>query len=117
MSSNPYPQCPSEGCDGNLHREIATGLNRSTAQLLRLGGLTLMIGPLLLVAPNLYQYVVRGSVGSVAGLLLTVFMLIVPPVGGVMMLRYRSQRLSERTEQQRCNRCGAVFPLTPAGNA
>ena len=114
MSSNAYPQCPNEGCDGNLHREIQTGLTRSTAQLLRLGGLTLLIGPLLLVAPNLYQYAVRRVV-SVAGLLFTIFMLVVPPIVGVMMLRYRSQRLAERTEQQRCNRCGTVFPAAPAG--
>jgi len=110
MPSEGRPRCPVEGCDGDLYREFLTGLNQSTAQMLRLGGLALIVGPLLFGAPFFLDYVVRGAAGT-GGLVATLIGLVVPIVAGFLLLRYRSRRLTERTEQRRCNKCGRVFPV------
>jgi hypothetical protein len=107
--ANGAPECPNESCDGNLHREFLTGLPQSTSQMLRLGGLALIIGPILFGAPFFIDYVVRRTSGTGA-MVATLVGFAVSIVAGVLMLRYRSRRMRERTEQQRCNKCGAVFP-------
>jgi hypothetical protein len=108
--ANDVPQCPRQGCSGQLHREFLTGLPQSTSQMLRLGGWALIVAPILFGAPFFIDYVVRRIAGSGA-MIGTLAGLIVPIVVGVMLLRYRKQRMRERTEQQRCNKCGAVFPV------
>ncbi len=105
------PTCPAAGCDGDLHREFLTGLNQSTAQMMRLGGLALILGPLVFGAPFFLDYVVRGAAGR-GGAAATLVAIVVPVIGGVLLLRHRAQRLAERTEQHRCNKCGTVFPVT-----
>ena len=112
MEGGGRTKCPVEGCDGDLYREFITGLNRSTAQMMRLAGIGLIAGPLLFGAPFLYESVARG-VGGPGRLLLIALLMIVPIVAGVVLLRHRAQRLTLRAEQQRCNKCGTVFP--PAG--
>ena len=107
MSVSGRPECPVEGCDGNLHREFITGLNRSTAQLLALGGYGLMLVPALLASPFLVRSALQGAVGGFVGAAAVVLVCV---VGGVGLLRYRKQRLSERSEQQRCHKCGTVVP-------
>lgn len=109
--ANGAPECPKEGCTGNLHREFLTGLNQSTSQTLRLGGLALIIGPILFGAPFFIDYVVRQAAGTGA-MIATLVVFAACIAGGFSMLRYRGQRMKERTEQQRCNKCGAVFPVT-----
>ena len=108
MASEGRPHCPVEDCDGDLYREFLTGLNQSTAQMMRLGGLALILGPLVLGAPFFFDYVVRQSAG-VGGVIGTLVGFVVPICAGVLLLRHRSQRLAERTEQRRCNKCGTVF--------
>lgn len=109
MASNGRPKCPVEGCDGDLHREFLTGLTQSTAQTMRLGGLALILGPLLLGAPFFIDYVVRRSAGA-GGMVVTLVAFVVPIAAGMLVLRHRRERMTERTEQQRCNKCGSVFP-------
>lgn len=108
MISGP-PECPNESCSGNLHREFLTGLPQSTSQTLRLIGLALIVAPILFGAPFFIDYVVRRAAGMGA-MVGTLVGLLVPMAAGFVLLRYRKQRMSERTEQQRCNKCGAVFP-------
>ena len=111
--ANGAPDCPKEDCSGNLHREFLTGLNQSTSQTLRLGGLALIVGPILFGAPFFIDYVVRQTAGRGA-MIATLLVFIVCFTAGFLMLRYRAQRMKERTEQQRCNKCGAVFPASAA---
>jgi len=107
--ANEVPQCPREGCSGQLHREFLTGLPQSTSQMLRLGGWALIVGPILFGAPFFIDYVVRRTAGT-GGMVGTLVGFIVPMALGFMLLRYRKERMRERTEQQRCNKCGTVFP-------
>ncbi len=107
MSVNGRPDCPVEGCDGHLHREFITGLNRSTAQMLALGGYALMFVPALLASPFLLRSARAGAVVSLVGV---AAVLLVCVGVGVGLLRHRKQRLSERSEQQRCHKCGTVVP-------
>lgn len=109
--ANGAPECPKEGCSGNLHREFLTGLNQSTSQTLRLGGLGLIIGPIVFGAPFFIDYVVRQTAGTGA-MVATSVAFIACFAGGFSLLRYRARRMKERTEQQRCNKCGAVFPAS-----
>jgi hypothetical protein len=108
MSNGP-PECPNESCDGHLHREFLTGLNQSTAQMMRLVGLALIVAPIVFGAPFFIDYVVRRTAGAGA-LVGTLLGFAIPMVAGFLLLRYRSARMRVRTEQQRCNKCGAVFP-------
>lgn len=110
MSSGSRPSCPVEGCDGDLYREFVTGLNRSTAQLMVLAAVVLIVGPLVVGAPWFLQTVMRGTVG-VGSILVALLAFLVPAAAGVALLRHRAQRLGQRTEQQRCNRCGQIVPL------
>jgi len=103
------PECPRENCSGHLHREFLTGLPQSTSQMMRWGGLALIVAPVLFGAPFFIDYVVRRNAGT-AGMVGTIVGLLVPMVAGWLLLRYRAQRMRERTEQQRCNKCGTVFP-------
>ena len=107
MNVSGRPECPVEGCDGNLHREFITGLNRSTAQMLVLGGYVLMFVPVLLASPFLLR---SARAGAVVGLVGVAAMVLVCVGVGVGLLRYRKQRLAERSEQQRCHKCGTVVP-------
>ena len=109
--ANGAPECPKEGCSGNLHREFLTGLNQSTSEALRLGGLALIIGPILFGAPFFIDYVVRQTAGT-AAMVVTLVAFIICFAVGFALLRYRTQRMKERTEQQRCNKCGAVYPAS-----
>jgi len=109
MASEGRTQCPVQDCDGDLHREFLTGLNQSTAQMMRLGGLALILGPLVFGAPFFFDYVVRQTAG-VGGMIGALIGFVVPIAAGVLLLRHRSQRLAERTEQHRCNKCGTVVP-------
>jgi hypothetical protein len=109
MAISGKPECPNESCDGHLHREFLTGLNQSTSQMMRLGGLALIAGPIVFGAPFFIDYVVRRSAG-VGGMIGALIGFIVPIVAGTLILRRRRERLSVRTEQQRCNKCGSVFP-------
>ena len=110
MASDGPPACFVEGCDGNLYREFLTGLNRSTAQMLALGGYGLLIGPLLLGSPFILRVFVSGSTADIGETMVTVVLIVIPMVVGLSLLRYRKQRLAVRKEQQRCSKCGAVFP-------
>ena len=103
------PECPRENCSGHLHREFLTGLPQSTSQMMRLGGLALIVAPILFGAPFFIDNVVRRSAGT-GGMAVTAVLLLAPMVAGWLLLRYRAQRMRVRTEQQRCNKCGAVFP-------
>ena len=109
MASARKPACPNESCDGHLHREFRTGLNQSTSQVMRLGGLALIAGPVVFGAPFFVDYVVRRSAG-LGGMIAALIGFMVPIAAGTLILRHRRERLLERTEQQRCNRCGSVFP-------
>lgn len=111
--ANGAPECPKEGCTGNLHREFLTGLNQSTSQSLRLGGLALIVGPILFGAPFFIDYVVRQTAGTVV-MVVTLVAFVFCFAAGFVLLRYRAQRMKERTEQQRCNKCGTVFPASAA---
>ena len=113
MASEGRPRCPAQDCDGDLYREFLTGLNQSTAQMMRIGGLALILVPLVLGAPFFFDYVVRRSAGM-GGMIGTLIGFVVPIVAGVLLLRHRSRRLTERTEQRRCNKCGTVFPAAGA---
>lgn len=110
MANKGAPGCPVEGCDGDLYREFVTGLNRSTAQMMRWGGLALLFGPPVLGAPFYLEYLLRGSPG-VGGILGLAVALAVPMIAGFVLLRKRQQGLSKRSEQQRCNKCGKVVLL------
>ena len=77
--------------------------------MMRLGGMGLIGGTLLFGAPLFIDNVVRMSAG-VGGAVLAISVIVVPVAVGVMILRHRTQRMKERTEQNRCNKCGAVFP-------
>jgi len=103
------PECSNENCDGHLHREFLSGLNQSTSQMMRLAGLALIAGPIVFGAPFFLDYVVRRSAG-VGAMIGTIVGLLIPIVVGVVILRHRRERMRERTEQQRCNKCGSVFP-------
>ena len=107
MSIAGAPPCPKNGCDGHLHREFLSGLNQSTSQMMRLGGMALIVGPILFGAPVFIDYVVRQTAGM-GGMVGALIGLAVPVIAGVLLLRYRKQRMSNRTEQQRCNKCGEV---------
>lgn len=109
--ANGAPECPNQGCSGNLHHEFLTGLNQSTSQALRLGGLALIIGPILFGAPFFIDYVARQT-GGVGAMIATLVVFVACFTAAIVMLRYRAQRMKERTEQRRCNKCGAVFPVT-----
>ena len=109
MANGGVPECPNENCDGHLHREFLSGLNQSTSQTLRLGGLALIAGPIVFGFPFFVDYVVRRSAG-IGGMIAVLIGFIVPIVAGTLILRHRRERMSERTEQQRCNKCGSVFP-------
>ncbi len=109
MASDGKPECPNESCDGHLHREFRSGLNQSTSQMMRLGGLALIAGPIVFGAPFFLGYVVRRAAGM-GGMIAALIGFIVPIASGTLVLRRRRERLSERTEQQRCNKCGSVFP-------
>jgi len=109
MNSNARPECPNETCDGHLHREFLTGITQSTAQMMRWGGVALIVLPILFGAPFVIDNVIRMSSG-IGGMVATLIGMAVPIVVGVLLLRQRSQRLSEKSEQQRCNKCGGVFP-------
>ena len=111
MASDGKPECLNESCDGNLHREFRTGLNQSTSQTMRLGGLALIAGPIVFGFPFFIDYVVRRSAG-IGGMIAVLIGFIVPIVAGTLVLRHRRERMAERTEQQRCNKCGSVFPAT-----
>ena len=106
MSGGGRPECPVEGCDGHLHREFITGLNRSTAQMLALGGYALMFVPALLASPFLLRAARDGEIVSLVGMAAVVLVCVGVGVG---LRRYRAQRLSERSEQQRCHKCGTVI--------
>lgn len=110
MMSKGRPGCPVEGCDGDLYREFVTGLSQSTAQMMRWGGLALIVGPVVFGGPFLFDYAMRGSAGAMGMVLAAIA---VPMVAGVILLRRRARRLAVRSEQQRCNRCGNVVPLRP----
>ena len=109
MASAGKPECPNESCDGNLHREFLSGLKQSTSQTMRLGGLALIAGPIVLGFPFFIDYVIRRSAGLIGmvGVLIGFF---VPIVAGTVILWQRRARMSVRSEQQRCNKCGSVFP-------
>ncbi len=109
MANGGTPECPNENCDGHLHREFLTGLNQSTSQVMRLGGLALIAGPIVFGAPFFFDYVVRRSAGMVV-MVATLVAFIVPIAAGTVILRHRRERMSERSEQHRCNKCGSVFP-------
>jgi hypothetical protein len=109
LANEGRPGCLNASCDGHLHHEFLTGLNQSTSQMMRLGGMGLIGGALLFGAPFFIDNVVRMSAG-VGGAAVAIAVIIVPVVAGVMILRHRTQRMSVRTEQNRCNKCGAVFP-------
>ncbi len=110
MAKDGRPRCPVEGCDGDLYHEFLTGLNQSTSQMMRIGGLALIAGTILFGAPFFIDNVVRMAAG-VGGAVGTVIGLLVPIVAGVLVLRHRAGRMSERREQHRCNKCGTVFPV------
>jgi hypothetical protein len=107
--ANGAPECPKEGCSGHLHREFLTGLNQSTSQMMQLVGIGLIVAPILFGAPFFIDYVVRRTAGTGA-MVVTLVLLLVPMVAGFVLLRHRKERMRERTEQQRCNKCGTVFP-------
>jgi len=109
MANGGTPECPNENCDGHLHREFLTGLNQSTSQVMRLGGLALIAGPIVFGAPFFFDYVVQRSAGMVV-MVATLVAFIVPIAAGTVILRHRRERMSERSEQHRCNKCGSVFP-------
>jgi len=109
MANDGKPECPNETCDGHLHREFLTGIPQSTAQMMRWGGIALIAGPIVFGAPFFIDNVIRVSSG-IGGVIATLVGMVVPIVVGVLLLRQRSQRLSEKSEQQRCNKCGGVFP-------
>lgn len=109
MASNGRPKCPVQGCDGDLYQEFLTGLTQSTSQAMRLGGLALILGPVVFGAPFFIDYVLRRSAGT-GGMVGTLIAFAVPIAAGVLILRHRRERMSERTAQQRCNKCGSVFP-------
>ena len=104
---NGAPECPVDGCDGNLYREFKTGLNQSTAQMMRWGGVALIIVPIAMGAPFVLERIRQP--GGVAGLIAVLVVVAVPMLAGLLLLRHRAQRMAERSEQQRCNKCGAVF--------
>ena len=109
MKDSARPECPNETCAGHLHREFLTGIPQSTAQMMRWGGIALIVGSILFGAPFLIDNVIRMSSG-IGGMSVTLVGMVVPIVVGVLLLRQRSQRLSEKSEQHRCNKCGGVFP-------
>jgi hypothetical protein len=109
MASDATPSCPDESCDGHLHREFLTGIPQSTAQMMRWGGVALIVVPILFGAPFFIDNVIRGSSGA-GGMIVTLVGMVAPIVAGVLLLRHRTKRRAERSEQQRCNKCGGVFP-------
>ena len=109
MANEGRPECPNEACDGHLHREFLTGLKQSTAQTMRLAGLALIVGPIVFGAPFIVDYVVRRTAGM-AGLAATLIALTISFGVGVAILRKRAAGLAKKSEQQRCNKCGSVFP-------
>ena len=111
MAIEGRPECRREGCDGNLHHEFLTAMTRSTAQTLRLTALALIVAPLLFGAPFIIDYVFRQTQGT-AGMALTLVALAISIGVGVVLLRKRAAGLAEKSEQQRCNKCGSVFPVT-----
>ena len=50
---------------------------------------------------------IGAGTGAMVG---TIVGLVVPIAAGFVLLRHRKERMKERTEQQRCNKCGSVFP-------
>lgn len=107
--ANGAPECPKEGCSGHLHREFLTGMKQSKAQMLRMIALALIAGPILFGAPFFIDYVVRRTAG-VGAMVVTLVVYAVCFIAAWLLLRHRAQRMRVRTEQQRCNKCGAVFP-------
>ncbi len=110
MAIEGRPVCPREGCDGNLHHEFRTGLKQSTAQTMRLAGLGLIVGPIVFGAPFIIDYVVRRTAGM-TGLIATLLALAILFGIGIGLLRKRAAGLAQKSEQQRCNKCGSVFPV------
>lgn len=109
MASSGRPECPNESCDGNLHREFLTGMTQSKAQTLRLAGLGLIVGPIVFGAPFIIDYVVRRTAG-VPGMIATLVALALCFTVAVVLLRKRAAGLAQKSAQQRCNKCGSVFP-------
>lgn len=109
MKDTGRPECPNDNCDGHLHREFLTGIPQSTAQMLRWGGVALIVLPILFGAPFFIDNVIRMSAGT-GGMIATLIGMALPIVVGFFLLRHRKARLAEKSEQQRCNKCGAVFP-------
>jgi len=108
MASPGVPRCPVEGCDGDLYREFATGMNQSTAQLMRWAGWGLVVGPVIFGVPFLLDYL--GGAAGLGGILGAVVAVVLPMGVGAVLLRRRKQGLSVRSEQRRCNKCGTVVP-------
>lgn len=110
MANEGRPECLNESCDGHLHREFLTGLTQSTAQMMRIGGLALIVGPVVFGAPFIVDYMVRRSAGM-TGMIATLAALAIPFSVGIAILRKRAAGLAQKSEQQRCNKCGSVFPV------
>ncbi len=112
MADQGRPECLNESCDGHLHREFLTGLTQSTARMMRVGGFALIAGPVVFGAPFIVDYLVRRSAGM-TGMIVTLAALSLSFGAGIAILRKRAAGLAQKSAQQRCNKCGSVFPLAP----
>lgn len=112
MADEGRPECLNESCDGHLHREFLTGLTQSTARMMRLSGFALIAGPVVFGAPFIVDYLVRRSAGM-TGMIVTLAALSLSFGAGIAILRKRAAGLAQKSAQQRCNKCGSVFPLAP----
>ena len=77
---------------------------RSNAQIITLSAYALIFGPALLCAPSMIAAFRDGALGVGTGVAAAVLICV---GAGIGMLRYKSRRMADRTEQQRCNKCGA----------
>ncbi len=110
MADKGRPECLNESCDGLLHREFLTGLTQSTARMMRLAGLAFIAGPVVFGAPFIVDYIVRRSAGM-TGMIATLAALALSFSVGIAILRRRAAGLAQKSAQQRCNKCGSVFPI------
>ena len=78
--------------------------------MMRLGGLALIAGPVVFGAPFIVDYIVRRSAGM-TGMIATLVALSLSFGAGIAILRKRAAGLAQKSAQQRCNKCGSVFPL------